>query len=229
MVHLGAVTLACAAVGPLLTLLAPRLFAVHLLRMSGYVFLFSLILTGFVLRRLLSGPSTSAVAAGYAAAVALFLTAGGGRIGELIQWGTATASSSRVVALGADVGPKGYGISDREGFLALCAWARANTPREALFLAPPGDFASFRIYAHRAVFVTFKDGAVSVVSGRLAGEWYARYREVERLYRQGDQDAVVTFSRRHGIGYVVRDTAQPAMALPAVYENQRYQVYEVQS
>lgn len=229
MVHLGATALACAAVGPLLTLLAPRLFAVHLLRMSGYLFLFSLILTGFVLRRLLSGPSARAVAAGYAVAAALFLTAGGGRIGELTQWGTATPSSVRLAALGADVGPKGYGVSDQESFLALCAWVRANTPPDALFLAPPRDFASFRIYAHRALFITFKDGAVTLFSGRLAEEWYARYRAVERLYLQGDQDAVVTFSRRHGIGYVIRDTAQPAMALPVAYENQRYQVYEVRS
>ncbi|WP_145976228.1 DUF6798 domain-containing protein [Nitrospira moscoviensis] len=225
-IRLALVAVTCTALGPLLAWLVPRLFAVHLLRMSGYVFLLCLLLSGFVVRELLRRGTGMMTAAGYGLAVVLFLTAGGGRIGEMVQWATGT-SSKTMTALGADVGAREGGETDKQAFLDLCRWARSQTDRDALFLAPPKRFASFRIYAERALFVTFKDGAVTVFSGRSAEDWYERYREAARLYQAFQPDAVIALSQRHGIGYVVQESTRRAVDLPVVYENHRYRVYRV--
>jgi hypothetical protein len=92
---------------------------------------------------------------------------------------------------------------------------------------PPDRFASFRIYAQRALLVTFKDGAVTVFSGHLAEDWYARYREAERLYETFQPDSVTAFSGRYAVHYAVQETTHAAIDLPVVYENQRYRVYDV--
>jgi hypothetical protein len=163
-------------IGPLLAWFVPRLFAVHLLRMSGYLFLLCLVLSGFLVRDLLRRGTWAMTVAGYAVALVLFLSAGGGRVGEVAQWATTFVSSKTTAVLGADVGPREGGEPDKQAFLDLCRWARLDTEREALFLVPPDRFASFRIYPN-ARSLTFKDGAVTVFSGRLAEDWYARYRE----------------------------------------------------
>ena len=213
--------------GPLLTWLVPRLFAVHLLRMSGYLFLLCLMLSGFLVRDLLRRGTWAMTAAGYGVALVLFLSAGGGRVGEVAQWATTFVSSKTTAVLGADVGPREGGELDKQAFLDLCRWARLHTDRDALFLVPPDRFASFRIYAQRALFVTFKDGAVTVFSGRLAEDWYARYREAERLYETFQPQAVIALSYRHGVRYAVQETAHAAIDLPVAYENRRYRVYKV--
>jgi hypothetical protein len=75
--------------------------------------------------------------------------------------------------------------------------------------------------------VTFKDGAITVFSGRLAEDWYARYREAERLYETFQPQAVIALSYRHGVRYAVQETAHVAIDLPVAYENRRYRVYKV--
>jgi len=228
MAWLGLSALAWAAIGPPVAYVVPRLFAVHLLRMSGYVFLFALVLTGFVLRELLVAPGRGRTVAASVLAAALFLTAGGGRVGEVREWLTGERLRARAAVLGADVLPKTYGMPDKPAFLELAAWARTQTPPDALFLGPPDAFPSFRVYARRALFVTFKDGAVTVFSGRLARSWYDRFRAAVELYQRFRRDDVVAFARRHGIRYVIRlrSPAGPA-DLPVVYENRAFQVYEI--
>ena len=44
---------------------------------------------------------------------------------------------------------------DDAGYLELAAWARENTPKDAVFLVPP-DEESFRVHARRAIVVNFK-------------------------------------------------------------------------
>jgi hypothetical protein len=225
--RLGLIALIGTILGPLMTWLVPRLFAIHLLRMSGYLFLLFLILTGFLVRDLLRRGTWMTMVVGYGVAVLLFLSAGGGRAGEVAQWASAVISSERRAVLGADVGPGENRELDKQAFLDLCNWARSYTDRDALFLMPPDRFASFRIYAQRALLVTFKDGAVTVFSGHLAEDWYARYREAERLYDSFQPDSVTAFSGRYAVHYAVQETMHAAIDLPVVYENHRYRVYNV--
>jgi hypothetical protein len=59
-------------------------------------------------------------------------------------------------------------------YLEVCAWARDNTPKDAIFLVPP-DEEPFRLNARRAIVVNFK--SVPQLSGELP-EWRRRLERV---------------------------------------------------
>ncbi|MGH7214562.1 MAG: DUF6798 domain-containing protein, partial [Tepidisphaeraceae bacterium] len=60
--------------------------------------------------------------------------------------------------------------NDPPDYLEMCAWARDNTPVDAVFLVPPHE-QSFRLHARRAIYINFK--AVAQLSDELA-EWRDR-------------------------------------------------------
>lgn len=227
MAHLGLVAIVLTALGPIQAWLVPRWFAVHLVRISGYVFLFALVLAGVLLARLLRAPRMTVRVAAVMLGVALFATAGGARLPQLRS--AATGEARTAGALWADVRRAGIGIPDKRAFLDLCAWARAATERDALFAAPPGMFASFRVYARRPLFVTFKDGALLLnFSGTLGRAWRARFDANDRLYASDRGDAIVAVARDHGIRYVIRERTTPPVGLPVAFENAVYRVYVVE-
>lgn len=60
-------------------------------------------------------------------------------------------------------------------------WAQRNTPKEAVFLVPPGnqeDWQSFRAISRRGVFVTWKDGTHVLFDPRYTEEWVNRIAEI---------------------------------------------------
>lgn len=61
------------------------------------------------------------------------------------------------------------------GAVALYAWARTETPREALFIVPPGAEA-FRLFARRGVYVDFK--TFPAATPALIPTWRARLEQV---------------------------------------------------
>lgn len=63
---------------------------------------------------------------------------------------------------------------DEPPYLALCEWAKRNTPVDAVFLVPP-DEQSFRLHAERAIVVNFK--GVPQLNGELV-EWKRRLQDV---------------------------------------------------
>jgi hypothetical protein len=67
--------------------------------------------------------------------------------------------------------------ADPPAYLAVCRWARANTPTDAVFLVPPGE-QSFRLHARRAIVVNFK--GVPQLSANLP-EWRDRLRDILEL------------------------------------------------
>lgn len=224
--RLGLVAIVLTALGPLQAWLIPRLFAVHLVRVSGYVYLFALVLAGMLLARLMSEPRAAVRLAAVGLGVALFATAGGARLPEMRS--TATAEPRSAAALWADVRGVGIGIPDKRAFLDLCAWARVTTDRDAVFAAPPGTLASFRVYARRPLFVTYKDGALLLnFSGTLGSAWRARFDTNARLYATDRGETIVALARGHGIRYVIRERTSPPVALPVAFENAAYRVYVV--
>jgi hypothetical protein len=70
---------------------------------------------------------------------------------------------------------------DDPAYKATAAWARDNTPTDAVFLVPP-DEESFRVYAHRAIVVNYK--GVPQLSGELPA-WRDRLRDVLDLDTPG--------------------------------------------
>jgi uncharacterized protein DUF6798 len=224
LVRLAAVAIAATLLGPIIPLLAPRLFALAPLRLSGYLFLVALVLAGEILRRWLAGSTAHRLAAG-ALAIALVVTAGGGRLGELAR--VLHSPPQAATTMWTDVADTAGGVS-RDEFLDVCRWARASTRPSDLFLTPTGGWASFRLYAARPLFVAYKDGSmVTFVVPSRADEWYRRLVAVNALYARFDARAVAGFAREHGIRYVVQDRARPAVDLPIAYENRAYRVYDV--
>lgn len=125
---------------------------------------------------------------------------------------------------------------DDAGYMELCAWARHNTPADAVFLVPP-DEQSFRLHARRAIVVNFKN--VPQLSGELV-EWRDRLEAVLDLddvrslagppsdrhsfdetlaairdeYATLSAEQLVATARRYGARYViaVRPLDSPALA-----------------
>jgi hypothetical protein len=67
--------------------------------------------------------------------------------------------------------------ADDAEYLAVCDWARDNTPTDSILLVPPGE-SSMRLRGQRAIVVNFK--AVPQLSGELP-EWRDRLRAVVAL------------------------------------------------
>ena len=78
---------------------------------------------------------------------------------------------------------------DDAKYLSACDWIRRHTPREAVFLVPPGELA-FRLRAARAIVVNFK--GVPQLASEL-GEWRDRLENV--LMSPDLQDFHVNFER----------------------------------
>ena len=237
LVRVAVAAVAGTLTAPLLPLLAPRLFALAPLRLSGYLFLVSLILAGELLRSMIdshggpapgnpgrSSKNSGRLLAAAALAVGLVLTAGGGRVGDVraLFISERHAGAKLWTDASSTAGPLSRG-----DFLSLCGWARAHTEPSDLFLTPTGGWAPFRIYAARPLFVAYKDGSVvTYVVPQRAEAWYRRLLAVNALYAAFETDAVRRFARAQGIRYVVQERTPPAVDLPIVYENASYRVYD---
>jgi hypothetical protein len=134
---------------------------------------------------------------------------------------------------------------DDADYLAVCDWARENTPLDAVFLVPPGE-SSMRLRAERAIVVNFK--AVPQLSGELP-EWRDRLRRVLALddlralprgYRQTlraiderygslPEDELLATARAYGARYVLaprRLGEHDGLHLDFSSPNGRYLVYD---
>jgi hypothetical protein len=104
----------------------------------------------------------------------------------------------------------------------LYAWARTQTPKDALFFHP--DLA-FRYYARRSITHAWKDLSAAIYTrGRLFAEW-RRFREYENA--SWDLNVLVAVSRRDQIDFIVRTVDKPGPPLPEVFRNAKYIVYRV--
>ena len=108
----------------------------------------------------------------------------------------------------------------------LIAWARANTPKEAVF-AFPGAGRSlqpgvFRAKALRAVYVDWKGGGqINMVKG-FAEEWRKRWQEV--MEAPFEEARLADWATR-GIDYIVVAPSRRLAARPAEFENAAFVVY----
>ena len=132
------------------------------------------------------------------------------------------------VKMGIDDGPKSEIVPDRprpgdpsldpvlaQHFRDVCAWARAETPKDALFAVPPEDWGAFRAYAARGVVVTRKEGgfALSFLGGR-GNAWLAEYREAVAVYADRNPERWADWSGPRWFEYAVLDDVLPADAAP---------------
>ncbi|MBS0210569.1 MAG: hypothetical protein JSS27_16620 [Planctomycetes bacterium] len=114
-----------------------------------------------------------------------------------------------------------------------CAWAKQNTAPTALFLTPRAS-QTFKWYAERGEVVTWKD--VPQHAGEIIA-WWQRMLDVfgtgntsgPRFYSAlADTSAahVQRVARHYGADYVLT-AAEPPLALPCVYQNNSYAIYDL--
>jgi len=129
-------------------------------------------------------------------------------------------------------------MKDPAAWREACAWARENTPDDAMFLVPRGS-QSFEWYAHRKGLVTWKDvpqDAASLVA------WRDRYFDVftkidekgkrhsyGSLAEQGTE-RIGELAKKYQTNFVitrahVASKERPPLLLPLVYSNRGYKIY----
>ncbi len=88
----------------------------------------------------------------------------------------------------------GHALND--DFVRLQRWARANTPKKAMFFVPPGR-NGFRVFSERSVFVEDFDGEAGIFSATLAQAWQQRMSVVgyDPSDRRGRRQASRTYHR----------------------------------
>ena len=107
----------------------------------------------------------------------------------------------------------------------LSAWARASTPRDAVFLFPDAGHSLapgiFRAEARRAIYVDWKGGGQINYLKEFAAEWWSRW---QQTIAAGFQPQDLPRYRTMGIQYVV---VQPRDRLPQPpeFDNGSYVVY----
>jgi hypothetical protein len=130
--------------------------------------------------------------------------------------------------------------ADDRDYLAVCRYAREQTPVDAVFLVPPNE-QLFRLHARRAIVVNFKN--VPQLSSEMP-EWKRRLEAVidaplSSLPRRFDQAHTAIAARydalplqhfldiapRYGATYLV--TTHALRGLSPVFETPRYQLYDL--
>jgi len=124
-----------------------------------------------------------------------------------------------------------------DDFSRLALWVRANTPPDAMFIVPPYT-ESFRLIAERAIVVDFKTFAArgydilewrnritDLSGGRSLSLGYAWYLQLKETYHGLSTEQFLRLAEKYGAGYAVAETTQ--LALPLVYQNPTYVVYEL--
>lgn len=128
---------------------------------------------------------------------------------------------------------------DGDPWVDVQRWAKANTPRDAVFLTPtqPGGF---RIHSERAVVGEWRDGTQLYFSADFAPIWWERMIDLQpglltddtgaRLHSRGlsidslDDRGLVELAEKYGARYIVLPAGSERQ-LECVYANAGYAVY----
>jgi hypothetical protein len=124
-------------------------------------------------------------------------------------------------------------VLDHNAWREAAAWARANTPSDALFLTPRTS-QTFKWYAARGEVATWKDvpqNARGVVAwwDRLV-DMYGRDSQTSSWRHDSltelSPERLEELGRKYGARYVVTE-AEPPLPLPRVYTNSVYAIYRL--
>ncbi|HWB01252.1 MAG TPA: DUF6798 domain-containing protein [Pirellulales bacterium] len=127
-------------------------------------------------------------------------------------------------------------VVDHAQWCDACAWIQQNTPVDAVFLTPR-SCQTFKWYAQRGEVVTWKDvpqDALELVA------WWRRMEDVhgksfgdgpnDRFYNSLSETSVahlVRVAQKYGAQFVITECELP-LALPCLYQNEVYAVYDLQ-
>jgi len=157
----------------------------------------------------------------------------GNSIYRRIRLGVPPAASNRPMGLGP--GPSEQQHQAFSDWRSVCAWAKASTPPDEVFLTPRHQM-TFKWYAERAEVVNWKDvpqDAPSLIEwrDRFAAAFPRRLGHVRVTIRY---DKLREFRERYGVRFMIVDrrVVGPALPLIQVYpqtaeENETYAAYEL--
>ena len=112
----------------------------------------------------------------------------------------------------------------QSSWIKLQLWAKENTDKSALFLAPI-DHPGFRIYSQRSIVTDIKDGAIVIYNQKTASEWHERYTDAKNFYQEprANLDAIVN---KYNPTYIIINK-NSVLPFKKVYEDDQYDVLKV--
>jgi hypothetical protein len=114
---------------------------------------------------------------------------------------------------------------EQGSFWAAQTWARANTPKSAVFLTPPKE-AGFRVFSERAIVGEWKDGTQQYFDDGFAKEWGRRMEVVmAQEFPKYTDDEIADLARRFGADYIVFQGRR--RRLPIVFDGGSTVIYSV--
>jgi hypothetical protein len=114
---------------------------------------------------------------------------------------------------------------EQGSFWAAQTWARANTPKTAVFLTPPKE-AGFRVFSERAIVGEWKDGTQQYFDDGFAKEWGRRMEVVmAQEFPKYTDDEIADLARRFGADYIVFQGRR--RRLPIVFDGGSTVIYSV--
>jgi hypothetical protein len=131
-----------------------------------------------------------------------------------------------------EVRPRSERIDDAvtyDNWKAACRWIRDNLPEEAVVITPR-SFTTFKWFAERAEYATWKDVPQDA---RSLAAWSERLNDLYGV--DGSTGGWVNYvpldqlwaaSRKHGATHVITYAAPP-LELPVLYRNNSFVVYEI--
>jgi len=125
--------------------------------------------------------------------------------------------------------PEGYSSARRSSWIDICGWVDENLPADAMVLAPTSS-TTFRWYASRAVYVTFKDcpqDAAGLLEWnrriKLYKAWASRSYEDDESFSAADLGELAELT---GASYLVTRRMGP-MEIEPIHRNRFYRVYRL--
>lgn len=123
-------------------------------------------------------------------------------------------------------GVRNYPVVRTPDLDALAAFARTETPKDAIFLFPEAGKAlhpgMFRAEARRCVYVDWKTGGQVNYFRSLGIEWWKRWQET---MQSGAADSGADRYRALGIDYIVLGPGKELAGSRLVYRNSQFAVY----
>ncbi|MDP2654475.1 MAG: hypothetical protein Q8Q08_10660 [Candidatus Omnitrophota bacterium] len=122
----------------------------------------------------------------------------------------------------------------QRNWIDMQKYAKANTPRQAMFLVPNDmEMGGFRIFSERPIVVCYRDCGIIGFDYRAAVEWRRRLRDVESFKVIVDAPigpAVMTALLKYKVNYIVSMRYLPLPEneiFEKIYENETFTLYRI--